>query len=165
MKNKQIKLLLDVPGQSYDFSCNCHILEKTKMLTLHSRLRDCSEGSSFWFPLDINIFTCRDGGALLGKQIIPQSWNKKLHCFRDPLTFSVFPFSPNICLANVHEEFSLASHWKFYILSAPFHSRSHSSRVWNVKYISRCNSEKENLNENVSCYKCRANNQSNLLYF
>lgn len=44
------------------FSCNCHILEETEMLTRHSRLQDCSKGSSFLFALDINIFTYCDVG-------------------------------------------------------------------------------------------------------
>lgn len=69
------------------------------MLTWHSRLQDRSEGGGFLLALDINIFTCCDVGPSWVYKQFHSLGIKKLHCFRDLLTFSV---SPQISVWQTH---------------------------------------------------------------
>lgn len=128
-------------GQRCDFSCHCHRLEKTRTLTWHSSGQGCSEGSGS-FALEINILPCWDVGALLRVQTIPRSWDKKLHCCRDCLTFSV---SLQISVWQMHTKNSPLQAAGNFIFCLPLLAPGPTVRVWNVKYISRWNREKGRL--------------------
>lgn len=128
-KNKQRKILFDVRGQRASFSCNCHIVEKTRIWTrqgtpqaLQERLPACPR---------CKYFHKLGYGALSGRQItsiilVCLKKKKNLHCFRDLLTFSVFL---QASVWQMHTENFPAQATGNLIFSLPFLAVGHTALV------------------------------------